>query len=375
MAERTPGWTVGQAIAAELDFALTVVNGYFFEDAVEGVDALIHSLPQDLKTEMTDMLTGFERFITILDSAAEFAGVQFEANYGKATLAIRDLTTKSALDRVIEQAAAYGIAPNNALPLDKCLVDLVLRQTVAVFQEVGLSITQESAQMDYTEYSIRSSIRILRDGDLHTRFWHWLDQFYYQYYQPWRETRQGFMEDMEKKAIAMLGGRQKAGVAPELSWLPDKNPAIYNPVFSKAIQDGLVEVFFWVEPFGMPDSWGVQPGKLLLSFGEPGQIFTKYNEFVEDVAERAKALADPTRLVMLRMIRHLGMVNTEIANYLGIARPTISLHSKTLREAGLIRSHQEGRVVRHEIAPEEIRRLFRDLEKLIDLPPEKEDGV
>ena len=372
MTHRIPGWKVGQAIAAELDMALTVVQGYFFEDAVEGIDALIHSLPEDLKAELGDILIGFERFITILDSAAELAGVQFEADYSTATLAIRDLTIESALELVAERAAAYDIFPNNDLPQDDCLVDLVLRQMVAVFQEVGLSITPESAQMGYTEHSVRTSIRILREGDLHTRFWHWLDRFYYQYYHPWRITRQGYIDDMEKKAIAMLGAREKSGVAPDISWLPDKNPAIYNPVFYKAIQDGLLEVFFWVEPFGMPDTWGVQPGRLLLSFGEPGQILAKYNEFVNDVAERTKALADPTRLVMLRMIRHLGMVNTEIANYLGIARPTISLHAKTLRQAGLIRSRQEGRVVRHEIAPEEIRRLFRDLEKLIDLPPEME---
>ena len=254
MADRTPGWTVGQAIAAELDYALTAVNGYFFEDAVEGIDALIHSLPVDLKTEMTDILAGFERFITILDSAAELAGVQFEADYSKATLAIRDLNTRSALEQAAERAAAYDIKPNEALPLDERLVDLVLRQTLAVFKEVGLSITAESAQMRYTEHSLRSSLRILRDGDLHSRFWHWLDRFYYQFYRPWRETRQGFIEDMEKKAIAMLGGRQKTGVPPELFWLPDKNPAVYNPVFTKAIQEGLVEVFFWVEPFGMPDS-------------------------------------------------------------------------------------------------------------------------
>ena len=147
MTHRIPGWKVGQAIAAELDMALTVVQGYFFEDAVEGIDALIHSLPEDLKAELGDILIGFERFITILDSAAELAGVQFEADYSTATLAIRDLTIESALELVAERAAAYDIFPNNDLPQDDCLVDLVLRQMVAVFQEVGLSITPESAQM------------------------------------------------------------------------------------------------------------------------------------------------------------------------------------------------------------------------------------
>jgi ArsR family transcriptional regulator len=374
MVDRTPGWKIGQAIAAELDVALTALNGYFFEDTVEGVDALIHSLPPDLKTEFNELLSGFERFITVLDSAAELAGVQLEADYSTATMAIRDLTLGSALEQVAEQLSVYGMTPDTTLPLDQCLVDLILRKMAAAYQEIGLDVTLDSPQMRYAERSIKYGIRILRDGDLHTRFWHWMDRFYYQYYSSWRETRQGYLEDMEKKAIAMLGAREKTGVSPDLAWLPEKNPVIYNPTFNQAIREGLMQVFFWVEPFGMPDTWGIQPGRLLISFGEPGQIFTKYEAFVDDVAERAKALADPTRLVMLRMIRHLGMVNTEIANYLGIARPTISLHAKMLREAGLIRSQQDGRVVRHEINPEEIRRLFRDLEKVIDLPPAPEDG-
>jgi DNA-binding transcriptional ArsR family regulator len=62
------------------------------------------------------------------------------------------------------------------------------------------------------------------------------------------------------------------------------------------------------------------------------------------------------------------MINTEIAESLGLARPTVSVHAKILREAGLIRSEQDGRQVRHEIAPAEVRRLFRDLEEFLDLP-------
>ena len=85
------------------------------------------------------------------------------------------------------------------------------------------------------------------------------------------------------------------------------------------------------------------------------------------MAARAQALADPTRLTILRLIRHFGMVNTEIAQYLGISRPTVSVHARILREAGLIQSEQDGRVVRHKIIPGEIRRLFRDLQHYLDL--------
>ena len=43
-------------------------------------------------------------------------------------------------------------------------------------------------------------------------------------------------------------------------------------------------------------------------------------------------------------------------------------HAKILREAGLIESRQVGRQARHEIDSNAVRRLFRDLERFLDLP-------
>ena len=76
----------------------------------------------------------------------------------------------------------------------------------------------------------------------------------------------------------------------------------------------------------------------------------------------------PTRLMILRMIRQFDLMNTEMADLLGLSRPTVSVHARILREAGLIRSYEDGRAVRHQIVPEAVRELFDDLEKLLDLP-------
>ena len=74
------------------------------------------------------------------------------------------------------------------------------------------------------------------------------------------------------------------------------------------------------------------------------------------------------------MIRNFGLINTEMAEALGLARQTVSIHAKILREAGLIRSHREGREVRHEIVPSEVHRLFRDLKRLLDLEDQGENS-
>ncbi len=65
------------------------------------------------------------------------------------------------------------------------------------------------------------------------------------------------------------------------------------------------------------------------------------------------------------------MTNTDMAAYLGLSRPTVSIHAKVLREAGLIRSWEEGRITRHEIEPNAVKTLFGDLELFLDLPDEK----
>jgi len=57
----------------------------------------------------------------------------------------------------------------------------------------------------------------------------------------------------------------------------------------------------------------------------------------------AKALADPTRLRMLREIRAAGELTCSgVCRCFDLAQPTISHHIRTLEEAGLIRIRKEG---------------------------------
>jgi DNA-binding transcriptional ArsR family regulator len=149
-----------------------------------------------------------------------------------------------------------------------------------------------------------------------------------------------------------------------------QNPILRYPELRAAIEAHKLHVCLWIDPFNFPDAWLLTPGRLLVTFSTSNALNENFYAFAADVAERAKAFSDPTRLMILRIIRHFGMINTEIADYLQLARPTVSIHAKILREAGLIRSTQDGRQIRHEIAPEEIQRFFRDLERFLDLPEE-----
>jgi len=133
----------------------------------------------------------------------------------------------------------------------------------------------------------------------------------------------------------------------------------------------LSKVLFWAEPFALADSWALLPRALAVSFAQPGARYERFQEVATGLARRVSAPADPTRLVMLRLIRSLGKYNTEIADYLQLARPTGSIHAKLLREAGMTRSHEEGRLPRLEIDAAAVRRLFRDSERFLALPEDE----
>jgi DNA-binding transcriptional ArsR family regulator len=367
------GWAIGQSIALELDLALMAASEYFIgANLSEEVMAFFQSVSPSWQEEYRALVGESRNLLTVLESAAHLAGTLFESDYSRATLPIRELSLEDALKQAKRDSAKLGIEANASLPLAEQFVDLELRYKIATYQKLGFVTTQENPQMNVLRRTYERVARILRGGDLHTRYWHLLDRFYYEYYNPWRTAHSQVLDETEQHALMVLGTQEKAGEPPDITWLPPQNPIHIHPELGQAVQEGHLGVFFWVEPFGLADTLILFPNFLMLSFAEPGLMYQNFMTFVGEVAERTKALADPTRLTILRLIRHFGLVNTEIANYLGIARPTVSIHAKILREAGMIRSHPEGRVMRHEINPQEIRRLFRDLEQVLDLP--EEDG-
>jgi len=72
---------------------------------------------------------------------------------------------------------------------------------------------------------------------------------------------------------------------------------------------------------------------------------------VERFTTILKALAHPVRLRMVDLIRQGGgdICVCEFEKHFELKQPTISHHLRILREAGLIRSRQDGTWVRHTI--------------------------
>jgi DNA-binding transcriptional ArsR family regulator len=58
-----------------------------------------------------------------------------------------------------------------------------------------------------------------------------------------------------------------------------------------------------------------------------------------------KALADPTRREVLRLLRGRPMTAGELSGHFGLSKPTMSAHYAVLREAGLVEADKQGKTI------------------------------
>jgi DNA-binding transcriptional ArsR family regulator len=367
------GWKSGPSIAIELDVALAALRDYTAGMRMPAEFAsVLREVPESWREEAPPVMSSVNGYGSLLEVLAWLSGTLFEGDYGHATLPMRDLTLESALARLEEIFRPLELESKADLPIDQRFIEFGMRGKLALYQSCGLEISTNATIIQSTRSEFERTLPILKGGEQHDAFWHWIDRFYFQLYHDWRSTRASQMESERQQLAAALGAMEGAGRLPSLDWLPPQNALNLNlfPWLKTAVETGRICVFFWIEPFGMADLWGLYPGLVFVAFAPPGALYENFAAEAADVAARANALSDPTRLIILRMIRHFGMVNTDIAAYLGISRPTVSIHAKILREAGLIRSEQVGREMRHTVVPSEVHRLFRDLERFLNIPEE-----
>lgn len=63
---------------------------------------------------------------------------------------------------------------------------------------------------------------------------------------------------------------------------------------------------------------------------------------MKDFIRVMKALSDPNRVKVVKMLQHKEMCVCEMQEALGIAQPTVSKHLKILEDAGLVQSKKDG---------------------------------
>jgi ArsR family transcriptional regulator len=91
------------------------------------------------------------------------------------------------------------------------------------------------------------------------------------------------------------------------------------------------------------------------------------------VNDAFKALADPNRRQILRLLRGGEMTAGELAEHFAMAKPSLSHHFSVLKQADLIRARRDGQQIHYSLnttVVEDLLALFWDLFPKNGVPPE-----
>jgi DNA-binding transcriptional ArsR family regulator len=361
-------WQIKRSILFELDTFFSLIYDYLPKASLSSsIHELLDSIPREMAEELKILLLSGHHYFNLLFLAGYSVRTEYEEDFASATLPIRQLDSKEYIRLTLLRLKESGVeikvdSRQSLVEQMKMIQQETIKQSS---QRLGFSSEAGEIQSLANMTDIEVLSRLLAGGELHDPFWHWLDRFYYQYYQPWRQLHLSEMEAQEDKARIALGASTHQVL---VDWLPQVNPLRFSPQMIEALKNQILHVVFLVEPFKFPDAWFILPEGLSITFADNPESFQQFVDFVDHLSERLKALADPNRLMIMRIARKSGKDNTEIASFLNVSRPTVSIHAKQLREAGLIETFEEGRSVRHEVRAAEVRELFNDLERFLDLP-------
>jgi ArsR family transcriptional regulator len=360
------GWRIARSIAIELDVA-----AYFVRMGPEALPPTHAELANLIPPEWFDEFDALSSAApskrglqSIVEILARWAGVLEVEDYDIASAAMRELTVEGAISQILEVS---DLVPDEQLSPTDSLVDLQRRLDADLFARIGMYPASDQTLTRRNDQAIAVAVDALCGQPLHGRFWHWMDRFYYQAYAPWRATRNDEMDALEQTAIDALGASHGSG-APRLDWLDSTNPIVSTPAMRAGVEAGDIDVVFWTEPFGLSETWTSTPGTVITSYAERGNLYEHYTATLEALTSKLRAVSDPTRMSILRIIRMHDVDNTQLAGHLDVSRPTVSVHAKVLADAGLITTTREGRQARHALQPAAVKQLCDDLLRFLDIP-------
>jgi ArsR family transcriptional regulator len=108
------------------------------------------------------------------------------------------------------------------------------------------------------------------------------------------------------------------------------------------------------------------PGCILVGFGVHGAAQVARAE-TEQVVRPLRALADPTRLAIFGYLKSGSAAVSDIAQAFHLTQPTVSVHVKRLREAGLVTAKRRGNRLEISVNESATEVLAADLAKLLSV--------
>jgi DNA-binding transcriptional ArsR family regulator len=103
---------------------------------------------------------------------------------------------------------------------------------------------------------------------------------------------------------------------------------------------------------------------------EPRDVaLDKYRQLANylNVSTVFKALADPTRRQVLQLLRQGPKSAGELAEHFPVSKPTMSAHFAVLREAGLVDSDKQGKIIMYRLKMSVLEEALMEFSELLGL--------
>jgi DNA-binding transcriptional ArsR family regulator len=128
---------------------------------------------------------------------------------------------------------------------------------------------------------------------------------------------------------------------------------------------------YWTTPLVMYRNLD-ETRRLILFGARPANMSDIPGELVpDDLLRKLKALADPTRLKILRYLSIEELMPSELARRLHLRAPTVTHHLSELRLAGLVNLRLHGQEKRYTARQEALNVAFESLRDFLTPPPEE----
>jgi DNA-binding transcriptional ArsR family regulator len=177
----------------------------------------------------------------------------------------------------------------------------------------------------------------------------------------WRHVRAGLREDVHRRRRELR--RRGLGVIADVTVTAQERREPHRVVFDKLYQ-AMARV--GDDPLVLLPSAHVGPHvvikharglPIVIQYAAGGPRETPFDE----VNRRLRALSDPGRMQLSRALLRGRRTTVDLANYTGMSEPQVSRHLRRLREAGLVRTSREGRLVFYELDDDAVMAIGPDL--------------
>jgi DNA-binding transcriptional ArsR family regulator len=283
-------------------------------------------------------------------------------------------TLKAPKDSVSVIEGLSEIAPVDRL-MKLVFTSIIPDETRSVLSEVRAKRKWDENDLERLRSSLKDRNKATKELKTVLKWWSRSDEFGERYLASLQAYRDSFFEEEERRITPKLfEALEKAQSMAHRLTVDALLEEISQGVRFTILHDSeelVLAPSYWSSPLIFYEK--LSSSTHLVLFGaRPADTSLIPGEVIPDhMLKSLKALADPTRLSIMRYLCQESLTPSQLSRLLRLRMPTVLHHLRALRLAGLVRlSLEDGDEKRYAVRTEEIGETFSAVKKFLELPSE-----